>query len=248
MPLYIGNFTLPKKGCAEIAPFVGGPNSPPPREVKATLLLAQQLVLQSDDKRIGKVSDEVMHTLASRADTRGTKQSICSKHNREIVEDVLNLLSYNLVTNEFQHRARLKDVPNEAEGLVQHNHASLVRFLRSHDEDAFLRIFPVSMDPPKVNSINKILQRRRDIIRKYNSGGVKTNHQKTTETKIWIHDLFLLQFVHPCVNQLLSVGVGNMTGYNDEFDNFISTAYVRYGSTDLSYSKITVWMGADRPV
>lgn len=261
-PLHVGTVNIPASRRKEGSPppFVGGEHSPPPREVKAALVLSLQLCLSPNHDDVHDVvKDTAMYNVSCRNDTNGVNASVCSKGNKEMLQDIVDFVAYNLVFNEFSNRARYDEFVDDevygdgirdSDGYILHNREAIMHFLKSVDEAAFRRI----LGNPKLvrgRDLKTIMDRRRDVLRKYTKGGIKTHHQAPTPTtqkatiKMWIHHLFLLQFILPVIHKTFHDGVEDHVSYQEDWSNFMSTVHVKYGDSSI-YQNVAVWMGTDR--
>lgn len=261
--MIIGEVELPSGD--KHVPFVGEELSPPPREVKAAMSVILKLVLgHGTDQDLPR--DELMRSIAlSSNSTQVSKANSTSKPNKKFVEDFLDMLSYNLTFNEFFHRTKIDalqsdDVINaltEGATHLRHNHGILARYIRSFDPDQFSKLFPTGVHA--TTDVNKILQRRRTILGKAKKSGVRTMYPPSkaghqADSFLWVHHFFLLQFIEPTIQKLITVNsydhVGNVThvGGGKSINDFLSCLTIKkiegYGS-DKEYFNIVAWKGAE---
>jgi hypothetical protein len=253
--LLIGAVTVPRKDAKQ---FVGGKESPPPREIKAAMALLLHLVLKHYQDR-EQVSDSLMSSIACSPAAKAVhKANVCSKNNSKVVEDFLNFLSFNLTFNEWSSRTKF-DVKNQdvckslrkSLASLARNHSILVHYLRSHKEAAFDVLYPTGLlpDMPTV-----ILQRRHTILDKLTNGVLIAYPQvegkeNTSSNGLWIHHLFFFQFILPVVyNDFLVKGLSIVPGYTETVDDFLTSVHLKYvpgyGCTG-EFFDFVVWMGRD---
>jgi hypothetical protein len=272
-PLFIGKVNIPaskhKDGSA--APFVGGEDSPPPREVKSALVLSLQLLLlPNNDNKHDRLTDTAMYNVANRVDTKGVNASVCTKANQEMLQDLIDFVAYNLAFNEFTNRSKYEcedcyvfDDDNQrqnfrnADMFIAHNREAIIHFLKQVDSAAYELICPWKTDsnnkPKSPRHLDQIMQRRHTVIRKYTVMGVKPHHLpppsaptvKKEVPHMWIHHFFLLHNVLLVLHQCLYNGVEESLRFHDDWRNFMSTVHVKYGNTSTKFRNIVVWMGTD---
>ena len=261
------------EGWYSAAPFVGGEDSPPPREVKSALVLSLQLLLSpNNDDKHERLTDTAMYNVANREDPKGVNASACTKANQEMLQDLIDFVAYNLAFNEFSDRAKndCEDCYNfgddnelqnfcNADMYIAHNREAIIHFLKQVDWAAYEHICPWKTDsnnkPMSPRHLKQIMQRRRMVLGKYTKMGVKAHHLppsaptvKKEVALMWIHHLFLLHNVLSLLHEYLCKGVEENIRYQKDWGNFMSTVHVKYSnnSSKYKYRNMAVWMGADR--
>lgn len=207
-------------------------------------------------------TDSLMHRIAREPIAWHVHNgNACSKNNIQVIKDVLNFLAYNLTFNEFVPRAKfnlndeeIRDAVRESVPILQHNHAILVHYVRSHDEEVFDQLFPTVLIGDDAVTI---LQRRRTVMDKLTKGGLITSHVPIRErgspapvTSLWIHHLFFFQFLVPIMNDDIQRGLTYLSGYEarggDDFLTLIRLPFMPgYGSRDGVKVIMAAWMGSD---
>ena len=257
--LRIGQVQLPH--VLDHVPFVNDDLSPPPREIKAAMSLLTKMVLDHGSCHNDLPPDTLMQAIASTSGKHAGKNNSSTKPNKKFIEDFLDFLVFNLTFNEFSPRSRKSELVVDAvyEGIrrMRHNHEILSEYIHSFDPKGFGALFPTGIQC--TTDVNKILQRRRTNVGKLKNSGVRTSYPpaktgNTVDSFVWVHHFFLLQFIVPTINKMISVrgetNVGNVhhVGDGKPVNDFLSCITIKqvegYGSND-NYFNIIAWRGSD---
>lgn len=119
------------------------------------------------------------------------------------------MLSFNFTFNEFHPRETLprnidRAVLTASMPILAHNQKVLVKYLKSlveEDDPVSHQLREISVQEQRF--VHSILQQRHDFYRKVKVKGVRTvyavkeDEKEPTLMPMWIHHVFLLQYIHP---------------------------------------------------
>jgi len=217
----------------EVAKFVNGENSPPPREVKAAMHLLLRLQLRKD------TNDHLLHEIVS---CPGGNLKNIGHVNKNFVQAFISMLNFNLTFNDFTYHSR---PPSTADSsfrdrctkLLKHNCEILLHYLKSTDLAMFDKLKEVTI----LTSIEKIMESRRNYVNMMKRGLRISMSKSEIKSPLWIHLAFLLQFICPNVNSTLKTQItSNDDGCWSKFMTILTLRQATRGDAELN---IVAWKG-----
>jgi hypothetical protein len=221
--LKIGANFLPIRGktCKQFINTCNDAAYPSPLEVKTALSLLLQLTLENH-KNADKVTDSLMlrKCESSKIDeSRNNLGSTCKYGTKAFIEPYINYLTFNITFNDFMLHKKAGKPSEDATSNLEHNHRILAYHLKKMNPKRFNKIFA---NKPLVGCFDvvKTLKLRSNLWDKFNNG-IHTAHDGPGKNLLWIHQLFILQKVHPRIQKYLQENDIDMSN-DSNLDDFIS--------------------------
>lgn len=185
-------------------PFVGGNNSPSPREVKGSLasLLFLQLKHTYNETTAPSLIDGggMKKIMESSKGACFNTTNMISKANMAFASHFVQQLSMMLYFNNFETHSRPKkdyqySTPDQIAAGIAHNQKILLFYLSKIDESRFNKLFPMGYNRALETAVHKIVRAQFDLIRKMKINGIVMSFPSKVETSdgMWIHRFFLMQ-------------------------------------------------------